>query len=77
MKVWSAVYMYNGLISDMSVFSTKEAARKYFFDIVDNEGGIEACDPEYYQDGSDETGAFYWWDGIDDEITIMCVEVRD
>lgn len=74
MTVYSAVYMYGGIINDMKVFTSLEAARKYFHEVIDAEGAIEDCDPDYYNDGED--GNFYWWDGDDNEITIWKVETE-
>ena len=75
MKVWCAVYMFGGIIYDMEVFSTKEAASKYFLNIINENGGIDACNPDFYEDGSGSTEAFYWFNG-DDEIVIWKCEVE-
>lgn len=74
MTVWSAVYIYEGIINDMKVFTSLEAARKYFHEVIDAEGKIEDCDPDFYNDG--ECGNFYWWNQDDVEITIWKVEME-
>ena len=74
MTVYSAVYMYEGIINDMKVFTSLEAARKYFHKVIDAEGAVEDCDPDYYNDG--EGGNFYWWNQDDVEITIWKVEME-
>lgn len=74
MTVYSAVYMYEGIINDMKVFTSLEAARKYFHEVIDAEGKIEDCDPDFYNDG--ENGNFYWWNQDDVEITIWKVKTE-
>ena len=75
MEIWSAVYLYRGIITDMKLFRTKEAAKKYFDECVEDCGGVEACEPEWYMDGSNGRD-MYFFDGDDDEIEIMLVEVE-
>lgn len=79
MKVWSAVEMYGGLIQEMAVLPTFDAAKEYFKKFIeDNDGKIEDCDPDAYMDGTMEGSKefFYWNDGpdADAEITIWPVD---
>ena len=61
MKVWSYVFIYEGILVDMKVFPTMEIAKKFFHDRVNALGSVEDCDPNFYNDGNNE--CFYWDDG--------------
>lgn len=74
MKVWCAVYQNEGVITNMEAFPALEKAREYFFSVIDK---IEDCDPDWFQDGS-EDGYFYWNNGMDadTEVSIWPVEME-
>jgi len=74
MTVWSAVYLYGGIISDIQVFATLEDAREYFHKIINDNGSVDDCDPDYYEDG--KNGNFYWYDGCDNEIAIWQTKLK-
>lgn len=77
MKYYCAVLTYCEILDEMKVFTTLEKAREYFFSIINKNGGIKACIPEFYQDGSDG-GALYWCnDELNQriELNIWLVEV--
>ena len=76
MKVWSCVEIFGGVMTDMRVFPTMEMARKYFHDFVNENGSIEDCDPDFFNDGVNEY--FYWDDGFhnDNEIHIWPVYIE-
>ena len=80
MKVYSAVGQFGGVIQMMEVFSTFEAAQKYFHDFIERYGSIEDCDPDQYCDGTmeDSEEFFYWNNGpdADAEITIWPVDME-
>ena len=73
MKVWCAVYTFTGIINDMKVFRTFNAAEAWFDKVVKEEGGVDLCDPDYYMDGNNRDKTFYWFDGDENEITIRPV----
>jgi len=72
MKVWSAVMMYGGVIQDMRVLPTMEAAREHFKNFIDVNGTTDDCDPDAYCDGNTEGAEefFYWNDGLDADAEI-------
>lgn len=79
MTVYSAVHMYEGIITDMKVFSNIEAARNYFHETIEEDGRVDDCDPDQYEDGKE--GFFYWTDievcSRYSEIIIHKVEMED
>ena len=74
MKVWNAVYVYEGIIHVMKVFRTVEAALAYFNEVLNEEGGIENIDEDSFECGNN--GFFYLWNGDNVELTIWEVEVE-
>ena len=66
--------MFGGIISEMKVIRTENAARKYFNEVLNECGGIANIDDESFEDGS--IGYYYLWDGNDNELKIEEVETE-
>lgn len=77
MKVWVSVYQHGGVVYEILAFKDKEMAKKRFEQFIENCGGLDAIDiiNEYaYSNGDD--GAFYCFDGVENEIMIEEVDVK-
>ena len=76
MKVWVSVYQHCGIVYEILVFKKKEDAKKRFDEFIDACGGLNenAIDDFNYTNG--DNGVFYYFDEVEDDITIQEVDVK-